>query len=96
VAGLQKKGGAAFYQELESILIGYLSARTRMELNGLTWDKLQGVLVEKQVPDAMIQRIGQFLEHVHAGGYAPGAATKGIDDYASELKQLLADLKGTV
>jgi hypothetical protein len=97
LAVLEKKGAPQAYSELESILIDYLSARTRIELNGLTLDRLREVLVEKKVGVETIDSICQFLDGVQAAGYAPsGSGARGVSDYVSELKRIITTLKGVL
>ncbi len=97
LALLEKKKSKQPYSELESILMDYLSARTRVELNGLTQDRLQVVLVEKGVGADCIGSICHFLEAVQAAGYAPiGGEPRELSDYTAELKGILLTLKGVV
>jgi hypothetical protein len=80
----QGASAAAFYTEVERALLGFLEARLRTPVVGLTREALDAQLVQAGVEAERRMRVRSVLDACDAGRFAPGAEL-------AERERVLAD-----
>jgi hypothetical protein len=83
----------AFYSEVARALLGYIADKSNLSASGLMREHVAGILAERQVDDALIQRLLKCLDEADFRRFAPAQATpeaaqQFYDEAAAILEQL--------
>jgi hypothetical protein len=84
------------YSAVAQALTGYIGDKFNLPPAGLTRDAIRQILIDRDVPDNLIQRILTFLQWADSGRFAPFAAGRDLDELVVQAETTITDLENVL